>query len=754
MLRDSRFAEPLTLLDLMRQRAESYQDKVAFDYCRFHPGGEEHSQLTYRDLDLKARAVAGVLQRQGAAGERVLVLCHTSLDFIVAFFGCVYAGAVAVPVHPPVRTRVIGRVASIVADVRARFVLTTARLQAEVKPVVDGLAEGSSLQWYAVDSILSDAASEWVAPQIGATALAFLQYTSGSTKAPKGVMISHRNVLANLDLIGAAWGRADDNAVGVFWVPLHHDMGLIGSILEMINVGATCFLMPPEAFIERPMRWLEALSRYRGTITAAPNFAYDLCVERSSREERAALDLSNWSTAMCGGEPIRAATIERFTEAFGPAGFQREVFKPQYGLAESTVLASGRPEWAVPVVRYVDRVALREHRVAEVPMKDPAATQLVGCGHAQPGHEIMIVDPTTRRPCATGEVGEIWLSGGSVAEGYWGKPVETAETFSAFLADSERGPYLRTGDLGFQIEGQLFCTGRLKDLVIIRGRNYCAEDIEATVQASHSALLRGRGAAFSVTSPSNDAERLVVVQEIDRQRIHEGGAHAVIDAISTAVTEHHEVQASSVILVEPLRIPTTSSGKIRRSECRMRFLDGALEVFAEWHAPALHDPAPAAAPAAAPLCAGQTPRPASRNAAEIATWFVSNLSRELELSGAEVDTSLPFAHYGLDSVRAIRLISALETWLGCELSPTLTQEYPTIDELAQHLVETAFADAAELDGAARESGGAASTSSADVAGSPWIGMLTQVPEVSDDDVDSLLRQVIAGKANPNDGRAG
>ncbi|HUE34892.1 MAG TPA: AMP-binding protein, partial [Mycobacterium sp.] len=274
----------------MRQRAERYRDKVAFDYCHYSPGGEEHSRLTYHELDLKARAIACTLRRQGAAGERVLVLCPSGLDFIAGFFGCIYAGAVAVPVHPPLRNRVFGRVASIVADAQAAFVLTTAELQAELKAAVDDLAGGSSLQWCAVDAVIPAAAVEWVVPDVDASATALVQYTSGSTSSPKGVAVTHRSLLHNLDAIYRAWGRGGDDAIAVFWLPLHHDMGLIGSILEALYVGCTSFLIPPEAFIERPMRWLEALSRHGGTITAAPNFAYELCVERSTVEERAALD--------------------------------------------------------------------------------------------------------------------------------------------------------------------------------------------------------------------------------------------------------------------------------------------------------------------------------------------------------------------------------------------------------------------------------------------------------------------------------
>ncbi|MHA7649722.1 AMP-binding protein [Mycobacterium sp. ML4] len=681
------FAEPPSLLHVVLRNAERYADKIAFDYCRYAPGGEEHSQISYRELDVKARATAAVLQEQGAVGERVLVLCPAGLDFLVGFFGCLYAGAVAVPVHPPVRDRVIGRVSSIIANVRARFVLTTTEVQAKVKSVVDGLAEGSSLQWYAVDAVNPEAAIDWTAPDVDASATAFLQYTSGSTNTPKGVMVTHRNLLCNLETIRRATGWVD-SYVAVSWLPPHHDMGLISMILGTISFGGSCFLMPPEAFIERPMRWLEALSRYGGTITAAPNFAYDLCVERSSAQERAALDLSKWLLAVCAAEPIRAATLNRFAEAFGPSGFQPEAFKPAYGLAEATLLASGQGDWIVPLVRHLNPEALREHRVVGVEPAHPSAFTLVGCGPALYGVEVAIVDPETLRPCGDDEVGEIWLAGGAVAQGYWGEPSTTEQTFSAHLADSGRGPFLRTGDLGFLLDGELFVTGRLKDLIIIRGLNYYAEDIEATVQDSHSALLRGRGAAFSVTPPAAETERLVVVQEVDRERIRGADAQQVITAIRTGITEHHRIPAHAVVLVEPLRIPTTSSGKIRRNACRQRFLDGAFEVFAQWHSPtAQHPPHHAAMPVQTASTAEQTAQSAGRSAAEIAAWLVVHLAQELDLPAAQIDPSLPFAHFGLDSIRAIRLTSAMGVWLGCELSPTLTLEHPTIELLSRYLAE-------------------------------------------------------------------
>ncbi|WP_343708735.1 SDR family NAD(P)-dependent oxidoreductase [Mycobacterium sp.] len=683
-----------TFLDLVRHRAGTHRDKAAFDYCRYSPDGEEHSQLTFGELDAHARSIASVLQRMGATGERALVLCPSGLDFIVGFFGCIYAGVVPVPVHPPARTRVIGRVASIVKDTAARFTVTTAETRAQFADAVAGMADGPAMQWCAVDEVTASA-DEWVAPDIDAATTALLQYTSGSTGSPKGVVVTHRNLLHNVEAIRTAWGDGNDRARGVFWLPLHHDMGLIGGILTSIYVAATSYFMPPESFIERPMRWLEALSRNGGTITAAPNFAYQLCIDHSSPEERAALDLSKLSTAMCGAEPIRAATLRRFIDAFAPAGFRPQAFDPVYGMAESTLLVSGKADRTAPVVRHLDSDALRDHRIVPVAPEHPDSASLVGCGHAQPGHETVIVDPATGRPCAADQVGEIWLAGGSVAQGYWAKPAETEETFNAFLADTGRGPFLRTGDLGFHLDGQLFVSGRLKDLIVIRGRNHYPEDIEATAQDSHHGLLRGRGAAFSITLDAHSGEQLVVVQEVDRYRAGAIDTDVVLAAIRTAVAEHHEIRPYAIVLTEPSTIPTTSSGKIRRSRTRQRYLDGELAAIAQWQAAspdAPRDVSGTAAPA---------PAHAAPDAGELAAWLATQLSELLDLPRADVDTSLPFAHYGLDSVQAVRLTAALAEHVGQDLSPTLPYEYPTIDTLCAYLTDGTAADPAPPAAAAR-----------------------------------------------------
>ncbi|MEB3051363.1 type I polyketide synthase [Mycolicibacter sp. MYC123] len=677
-----------TLVDLLTQRAEQRVDMPVFTFSR--DGDEnETSQISYRELDLRARRIAANLQANGAAGERVLVLCPPGLDFLAGFFGCLYAGAIAIPVHPPMREHLVPRVESIIADVKPGYALTNAEIEPKIRPAIDALPGGQTLRWTIIDVDIADGTeSAWVAPQIDGESIAMLQYTSGSTSAPKGVVLTHGNLVHNLMTISEAWGANTDmpHVVGVFWLPPYHDMGLIGGLLATMYVGGQSVLMPPTAFIKRPMRWLEAISRHRAMITAAPNFAFDLCVELSTPQERAALDLSNWSVALCGAEPVRTATLDGFAELFAESGFRPESFYPVYGLAEGTLLVSGGSDLPTPMVQHIDRVALGDNRVIDVPADDPNVATLVGCGKPRGGQRVIIVDPDTRLECAADRVGEIWVSGGSVAHGYWGAPELSAETFAATLADTGEGPFLRTGDLGFLHSGELFVTGRRKDLIIIRGTNHYPNDIELTVQNTNPALLRGRGAVFSIAPEPGAAEQLVVVQEVDPSRLSGEQADEAMQVIRTAVTQNHSVRTHSVVLVQPLQLPTTSSGKIQRNACKKQYLDGELPIVAQW--PSAAAPAAPTAPAA-PVPAESGPASGTRSAAEISAWLVNQLAQDLELPVAEIDPSKPFAFYGLDSIHAVRLSTALEKWLGCELVPTIAYEYPSIDILSAHLARVA-----------------------------------------------------------------
>lgn len=590
-----------TLVELLQQQADRYEDKLAFTFCP--NGDEEKSRLTYRDLDVKARAIATNLQRQGAEGQRVLLLCRPGLDSITGFFGCLYAGAVPVPLDEHWASK---RVEAIVPDARAGYVLATPESRKKIKNTLDGLVDGDTLRWCGTDAPAGDA-DAWVPPAIDANTSAMLQYSSGSTRAPRGSLLTHHNLLYNLDTIRQAWmqiddGRIDDSATGitgVTWLPHHHDMGLIGGVLVPIDAGFTIMIMSPGAFLMRPIRWLQAISRNRAPISAGPDFGYHWCVRRTTPEQRADLDLSNWALAVTGGEPVRASTIEAFTEAFAPVGFRPDAFIPAYGLTEATLALTG-VSGAAPLIEHVDRTALAEDRVTSAEPDDPQAMALVGCGPIQGRHDVVIVDPESCRLRGPDQVGEIWISGSSVAQGYWDKPEETRLTFGAFLAEpppnTTAGPYLRTGDLGFFRSGQLFVTGRCKDLIIIRGNNHYPNDIEDTVQSCHPALLAGRGAAFSVDGPRRETEQLVIVHEVHRHNLDPGELSAAVEAIRTAVRAQHGVDVHAVLLVKPQRIPTTSNAKVQRGQCRQLFLDGAFDPVAQWQAPPPPEPAPTPKP--------------------------------------------------------------------------------------------------------------------------------------------------------------
>ncbi len=578
-----------TLLELLSRQAERHRDKVAFRFC---PDGEaEEARLSYAELDTRARAIAADLQQRGAAGQRVLLFCHPGLDAVAGFFGCFYAGAIAVPVDEHWASQ---RAAAVIPDARAEFALATTSSLTKLPARVADLVGGQQLRWLAVDDPQADPES-WALPRVGADSVAVIQYTSGSTDTPKGVVLTHGNYLHNLEMTVRAWygGSSgaridpDDNSVtGVSWLPQYHDMGFVGGVLAPLYVGGSAVHISQVAFLMRPMRWLEAMSRHRAMISAGPNLGYHLCVQRSTPEQRAALDLSHWAVAVNGGDPVNAATLREFAEAFAPAGFRPDAFRPAYGLAEATLGVTGIADSPEPMVLYADRDAAAEDRVVPADPESETAAAVVGCGRPQDDQQVLIVDPDTRRRRGPDEIGEIWVAGPSVAQGYWRRPEQTQRTFGARLADTGEGPFLRTGDLGFLRDGELFVAGRSQDLITIAGSHHYPNDIEATVQACAPVLLADRGAAFAV-APSAGVEQLIVVQEVHRH--HTADLTGVIEAIRAAVATHHRLEPHAVLLVKPMRIPTTSSGKIRRGACREQFEKRELEPVAQW--PAAGEPA-------------------------------------------------------------------------------------------------------------------------------------------------------------------
>ena len=564
-----------SMAEVLRARAERTPDTPAYHFLV--DGQEEGARLTYAELDREARAVAVALRDVAGPGDRALLLYAPGLAFISAFFGCQYAGVVPVPAYPPRPDRLtqgweaLGNVA---ADCRPGVMLAD-RVVAPFIPRQGGpLAVLDPVPRIITDDLDLVSAQQWREPGFDPDALALLQYTSGSTAAPKGVMVAHNNLMHNQRVILTALEHYRHVGVGVNWLPPYHDLGLIGGILQTVYRGATLVLMSPTAFLQNPMNWVRALSRYRADTSGGPNFAYDLCVQRSTPEERAALDLRNWSVAAIGSEPVSPATMQGFTAAFETAGFRPEAFYPCYGLAEATVFVTGGLRTAPPVAPHLDAAALE--RGSAVPASEgPGARTVVGCGRTWLEQEVRIVDPELRAARADGHVGEIWVRGPSVARGYWNRPTETEEVFRARLADGA-GPYLRTGDLGFVRNGELFITGRIKDVIVIRGRNHYPHDIEATVQSVHPGLRPGCGAAFEVIRDGQP--RLVVVQEVDR-RGRGLDLSGLTGDVRQAVAERHELQVYELVLLEYGSLPKTSSGKVRRADCRVGYENGRLRTW-------------------------------------------------------------------------------------------------------------------------------------------------------------------------------
>lgn len=572
------FFIPPDLVELLRHRATYQPDEIAFTFLV--DGEDQQIHITNEELDRQARAIGGWLQSLGLEGERALLLYPPGLEFIAAFFGCLYAGVVAVPVYPPRKNRSLQRIQAIAEDAEATVALTTGAVLRRVEQLIDETPLLAKLRWLATCHVPPQMEDRWQKPVISRETLAFLQYTSGSTGTPKGVMLNHGNLLHNSALIAYVFEHTR-SGLGVFWLPSYHDMGLIGGILQPLFVGRPNVLMSPMAFLQKPFRWLWAITRFRATTSGGPNFAYELCVDKIPPALRAQLDLSSWQVAFNGAEPVRAETIERFTEAFEPYGFRREAFFPCYGLAEATLIVTGGYAKEPPVIRWFEGEALEHGRVIPALPHAPGARPLVGCGQSLPDQRVLIVDPHSCQRLPEGHVGEIWVQGPSVAMGYWNRPEATAATFGGYLRDSNDGPFLRTGDLGFLLDGELFVTGRIKDVIILRGRNIYPQDIELTVQHAHPWLRPDAGAAFVVER--NGQERVVVVHEVERRA--RGHLEPVLHAIRRAVAEEHDLAVDAIVLIKPGTIPKTSSNKIQRHACRQAYLDRTLVALAWWERP-------------------------------------------------------------------------------------------------------------------------------------------------------------------------
>ena len=702
------FFGPTTLVELVRHRAKHQRDDVAFTYLI--DGEDDVVEMTNGELDRRARAIGAWLESHNLGGERALLLYPPGLEFITAFFGCLYAGVVAVPVYPPRRNRSLERIQAIADDAEAKVALTTDPVLERVEKLIDETPHLKELTWLATSHLEDETAEGWEMPDIHADTLAFLQYTSGSTGTPKGVMLDHANLVHNSALISYGFEHSR-SGTGVYWLPSYHDMGLIGGILQPLYVGRPNVFMSPMSFLQRPLRWLQAITKYRGTTSGGPNFAYELCARKITDEQLEQLDLSTWEVAFNGAEPVRAETVEAFAKRFAPCGFRREAFYPCYGLAEATLIVTGGWAKQPPVVRSFDAQVLSEGRAEVVDLDSPNGKTMVGCGENLPDQRVVIADPKTRRPNSEGQVGEVWVAGPSVALGYWRRADVTKEVFKARLAESGEGPFLRTGDLGFVHGGELFITGRIKDLIILHGVNIYPQDVERTVQESHERLRADCGGVF--LAEVEGQERLVVVQEVERHRT--ANPEEIVGAIRRQVSKEHELGLDAVLLVKAGSVPKTTSGKIQRHACRDGYLNGSLAVVARWEVGQpleITDPrkngaksvaksktAAAAQPTEKAPAGSNGKKPdqtksvspshregAGKTTEQIVLEEVQRVAQE-RADGMEIDT--PITELGMDSVERMEIVAALEERFGGrfpeEILPDLITARQVVEAVRYHL---------------------------------------------------------------------
>jgi acyl-CoA synthetase (AMP-forming)/AMP-acid ligase II/acyl carrier protein len=656
---------------VLNTRAHIQRDQPSYVFLS---DGAEVDRLTFAQLRDRARAVAARLQEMKAQNERALLLYPAGLDYVVALYACLYGEVVAVPAYPPRMNQNLRRLLAIIDDAQPSVALTTSAIFSRLQSRFNQTPSLKSIQWVITDDIDLGHADLWEEKIPNEETIAFLQYTSGSTTVPKGVLVSHGNLMYNQAMMRESL-KHDDDTVIVSWLPMYHDMGLVGNILAGVYNGAPCYLMSHTDFLQKPACWLQVISKYRATFSGGPNFAYDLCVRKARQEQPEGLDLSCWRTAFNGSEPVRAETLKQFAEAFSPYGFRLEALYPCYGLAEATLFVSGEAVSKTPVVTTFDKAGLEEHRAVASDRLQGGVT-LVSSGKPCLEERVITVDPQRLVKCDEGQVGEIWVSSAAVAQGYWGRPELTAETFRARLSDTKEGPYLRTGDLGVVFQGDLYVTGRIKDLIVIRGRNHYPQDIELTAEASHPALRPGCSAAFAVAG--EETERLVLVAEINREWRNSADLNEVVESMRQATLTEHEIDVSAVTLIRPGSLPKTSSGKIQRSAIRSAFFSESLDtVYRRQFA--------AGRPAS-----GRTTHPenALRTLGSLKDWLSFECSSKLNVSPHEIDAHRPIACYGLDSLAATELVINIEESLGVQVPiDKLFVGAPSISELALFLYE-------------------------------------------------------------------
>ncbi len=559
-----------------------------------------------------------------------------------------YAGALAIPAYPPKRNRSLLRIKNIIDDSDAKLVVTTDDIFPRIEKNFTKESWMQEISWDTHESIMSNKL-EYKNYLPERDDIAFLQYTSGSTGAPKGVMVSHGNILANCQHISDIYAL-NKNSILIHWLPVFHDMGLVFGVLSPLFLNAYSVMMPPVNFIQKPVRWLRAIQKYKGSFAGAPDFAYTLMASQIKQEEKIGLDLSSLITFYSGAEPVRKNSFDAFYSSFKDYGLKETSLYPTYGMAETTLVISGDSIEKPPKYITIDKQSYQQNKVKILPLQAKNGLTLASVGKTRPDMQARIVNPETMMACKEGEVGEIWISGTSVTKGYWNKPELSLETFDAHIASSGEGPFLRTGDLGFMHEGDLYVSGRLKDLIIIRGANYYPQDIELVAEQSHEGINTGNSAAFSIES--NDEEKLVIVAEMRRTALHKLDAEDVCAKIRNAVFQAFELRPHAIVLIRKVSIPKTSSGKIQRRACKQEYLDGKLSIVGQWQEEDF-----------------SVSDDANEEKTDMRAWLTNWIEKKMKIPAEKIDFEKAMSQYPFDSVTAIELEADLSEEFGFKMAP-------------------------------------------------------------------------------------
>lgn len=651
-----------TMVERLLQHEKHIPGKIV--YILLEDGINETDSITYGEMIGKAKALAATLQKYGKRGDRVLLLFPTGIEFITSFYACFFAGMIAVPTYPPKRNKPNERFRAIVNDSTPSFIISTQSINDDLIKfeMLEGLPLSGKLLVY--EDIPPELSKNYADPGVGADEIALLQYTSGSTGTPRGVMVSHGNIMHNSEFIKQSFGF-DENSVGVNWLPNFHDMGLIGCLIQAAYLGASNVIIPPLSFLKSPANWFKAITKYRATTGGGPNFAFDYSLEKVEDEDLAAIDLSGLRTLYCGAEPIRDKTMKGFAEKFARTGFKASQLFPVYGMAESVLIVTGGDYRKEPIYFEADSKSLEENKL--LPARDGHESRvLTACGFPWLGMSVAIINAETNTPSAKNEIGEIWANGSSIARGYWNDAKETENTYNAYIAGSADGPWLRTGDLGFIHEGQLYVTGRLKDLIIIRGANYFPNDIEHSLENCHEALRKNASAAFSVDIEGE--EKLVVVAEVERAFVRDLPGDEVFEAIRMAIFNTFGIQPYAITLIRTGSILKTSSGKIQRFAMRSAWSKGDLTEVAAWKMKA----------AEGSLAAEIGFRPEF-----LREWMINWMARKLDINPDRIDPDKPVSSYGLDSITAVSLEKDVNEQFGIEWPIESFLKENTVNQLVE-----------------------------------------------------------------------